>query len=97
MSCDEFELKTKIATFDIFEHETSGWFFAKSDDVPNFYTHGKTIDAIKNNIRAGLKDFYQSKGYEVEKIHIERDKSTPKGFLPSRLYAKTRIEDKLVA
>lgn len=97
MKCNEQTLETRKILIEIYEHEATGWLVAKSDDVPNFYAHGKTVSDVRKQVPPLLRQFFVTGGYCVDAITTDLDKAITGGNFPVKLYANARIEERLTA
>jgi hypothetical protein len=95
MKCDKLE--NRKITIDIYEHEATGWFVAKSEDVPRFYVHGASVEKIRSKVPRLLRAFYEASGYCVASVNTKLEKSAPEGFFPVKLLANARIDPEVPA
>lgn len=75
-------------TFEIFGHEPTGLFIAKSDDVKGVIVHGHTLEEIKKNIPAALSGYFEALGQKLSLSAVKDDDSLPEGFFPRNLIAE---------
>lgn len=75
----EKNIETQIIT-----HQTTGMFVAVSNDMTSLLVHARTINELRDNVKAAIRDLLEYEGHLVTGVEFVEDNGVlSTGFSPS--------------